>query len=312
MDYHPNGAEPGTAPSGRTADSALRERRLQHGLSPHDVAARVRVHPTTVLRWERGERLPGPVHVRALAGALELETAEVAGFFDAFRAPPAPAAAMPARALRSLRRRASVPAARLAATVGVPPATVYNWEAGRARLPLEHLPKLADVLRVECDALRVLLARVPVETASKPPGPLRRMRHRAGLSQAAVARRIGASRHLVGSWERGDQQPPLVAVRRLARVYGVPVAVVARAAGVRPPELLDPRRWSPGDLAAVLKVLRHWSGLRQRDVAERCGCSVAAVRAWEAGRGVPLPVRRQRLEALFGLPQDALVRALPR
>jgi transcriptional regulator with XRE-family HTH domain len=319
LQHHANGAKTGTNLVPRTADPALRstplrEHRLHHRLSPDELATRIGVHPTTVLRWERGDRLPGPSHLKALAGELGLETAEVAGFFDAFRTstPRAPTNALPARSLRVLRHRAQVPAVRLAETVGVPPATVYNWEAGRARLPLEHLPKLARVLRLDLDALRDLIARPPAKAARRPPGPLRRMRHRTGLTQAVVARRIGTSRHLVGSWERGEQRPPLSAVRRLAGVYGMPVSAVARAAGVRPPELLDPRSWSPGDFPAALRVLRQWSGLRQRDVAERCGCSVAAVRAWEAGRGVPLPARRRRLEEIFGLRPDALVRALPR
>jgi transcriptional regulator with XRE-family HTH domain len=316
--HDPNRVETGTGLAPRSPDPAprttLRERRLQHRLSPVDVAARVGVHPTTVLRWERGERLPGPTHLTALAGALGLETVEVARFFDAFRSRTSSArpTTLPARSLRTLRHHAQVPATRIAETVGVPPATVYNWEAGRARLPLEHLPKVADVLSLDLESLRDLLVRPPAPKPARPPRPLRQMRHRTGLPQAVVAARIGASRHLVGAWERGEQTPPLAAVRGLAAVYGVPVAAVARAAGVRPPELLDPRRWSAGDLPAVLRVLREWSGLRQRDVADRCGCSVAAVRAWEGGRGVPLPARRRRLEQVFGLTPDALLRALPR
>ena len=92
----------------------------------------------------------------------------------------------------------------------------------------------------------------------------------------------------------------------------MPVSTVARAAGVQPPELLDPRRWTPGDLPGALRVLRQWSGLTQREVAVHCACSVAAVRAWERGRCVPRPAGLRRLEELFGLGPDALVRALPR
>ena len=36
------------------------------------VAGALGVHPSSVLRWERRERLPGPVHIRRLAAALEL------------------------------------------------------------------------------------------------------------------------------------------------------------------------------------------------------------------------------------------------
>jgi transcriptional regulator with XRE-family HTH domain len=295
---------------GALPPSFLRDRRAQHRLSPDDLAARVGVHPASVLRWERGERLPGPSHVTALAHALALETAEVAAFFDTFRQPAKSDVGVRGHGLRLLRTLARIPAVRVAETVGVPPATVYNWEAGRARLPVEHLPALADTFRLEVEALHDLLRRAPAAQTPESRSPLRRMRHRSGLPQAAVADRIGVSRHLVGSWERGVR-PPLFAVRRLASVYGLPVSVVARAAGVSPPTLLDPHRWTAGDLPAVLRVLRQWTGMTQVEVAERCGCSVAAVRAWERGRCVPRPVTMRRLEDIFGLARDALLGAVP-
>jgi transcriptional regulator with XRE-family HTH domain len=303
--------ESGTHAPARPSLTYLRERRLRRGIAPEDLAARLGVHPTSIHRWERGERLPGPDHVRALADALEVETARISAFFDRFRAPREPAQGVRGHGLRQLRARAQLPAVRLAATVGVPPATVYNWERGRARLPADHLPALAEVFRLEVETLRDLLVTTPPVGPGAAMPPLRRMRHRSGLSQAHVAQRIGFSRHLVGNWERGAR-PPLVAVRRLAALYGVPAGTVARAAGVAAPELLDPRNWSAGDLPAVLRVLRRWSGLTQRDVAAHCGCSVDAVRGWERGRAVPRQPRLlRRLEVLFGLPPEALVSALP-
>jgi transcriptional regulator with XRE-family HTH domain len=125
-----------------------------------------------------------------------------------------------------------------------------------------------------------------------------------------VAARIGAGRHSVSAWERG-QRPPLAAVRLLAGVYGVPVARVARAAGVTPPRLLDRRTWAPGDLPGVLETVRLWAGLTQAEVAERLMCSASSVRGWENGRGVPGRALRQRLERLYGLPEGELLRAYP-
>ncbi|MDQ4051597.1 MAG: helix-turn-helix domain-containing protein, partial [Actinomycetota bacterium] len=180
-----------------------------------------------------------------------------------------------------------------------------------ARIPVRHVPALADLLRIETTALLGLLDQWPAETQPPPAvSELRRLRRRTGLSQSRVAARIGVSRHSLGAWERGGR-PPLSVLRPLAGVYGVPVATVARAAGVRAPSLLDRRRWAAGDLADVLVTLRQWAGIGQRELAERCRRSVSTVRGWEHGRGTPRPSSRRRLERLYGLPEGALLIAYP-
>lgn len=293
-------------------DTFLRDQRRTHALSAQDVARRLEVHPGSVLRWERRERLPGPLHVKALAHTLALDTSTVAGFFDDARPASLPADGIRGPGLRAVRLAAGVPVRAIATRLGVPPASVYNWEHGRARIPSALVPSLADLLGIDAPALTELVRRPPAGPAARTPtaSPLRRLRRRTGLSQEAVAHRIGATRHRLGAWERGAP-PPLWAVRRLARVYGVPVLAVARATGVTAPPLLDRRRWSAGDLPAVLVVLRRWSGLTQRDVAERCGCRTPTVGTWERGRARPAARTRRRLEELYGLPEGALLAAYP-
>ena len=195
----------------------------------------------------------------------------------------------------------------MAAAAAVPVSTVYNWEAGRARIPDRHLPPLADALGLDPTALRDLLLRAPVAGPAlrHHESPLRRLRSRRGLTQDAAARHIGVSRHTLGGWERGTR-PPLHALRHLAATYGVPVAAVAEATGVPAPRELDPRAWRPGDLPHVLRALRAWSGLTQREVAAACECSAEAVRAWENGRGGPRPATRGRLEGLYRLAPGTL------
>jgi transcriptional regulator with XRE-family HTH domain len=240
----------------------LRERRLSRALSAEQLADQLGVHPASVLRWERRERLPGPRHIHGLASSLAVDPAAVARFFDEARTPTAePPSGLRAPGLRELRSAARLPA------------------PARAVPAAEH--------------------------------PLRRLRRRTGLSQSVVAERIGVSRHSVSAWERG-QVAPLGAVRRLSSVYGVPVAAVARAAGVAPPPLLDPRAWTPGDLPEALRTQRAWSGRTQAELAARVGCSADAVRAWERGRAVPSASFRARLEEAYGLGEEALVSAFPR
>ena len=291
----------------------LRDRRMSRSLTAADLAARVGVHPTSILRWERRDRLPGPSHIRRLARNLAVETAEIASFFDDVRPPSQwDVDTVRGHGLRPLRQAARVPAARLAVAAGVPTASVYNWEAGRARVPCRHLPALAEQLGLDAATLRRLLSSAPAEvaTAEASASELRRLRRRTGMSQAQVATRIGAGRHSVSAWERG-QRPPLPALRLLAGVYGVPVARVARAAGVTPPRLLDRRAWTSGELPGVLETVRRWAGLTQAQVADGVSCSVSSVRSWENARGVPGPNLRRRLEAFYGLPDGALLKAYP-
>lgn len=288
----------------------LRTRREQRQMSADDLARHLAVHRNSVLRWERRERLPGPDHVRALARTLDLDTSVVAGFFDAARVPAAPATGVRGHGLRSVRRAARVPVSRIADDLGVRAATVYNWEAGRARIPDEHLPRLAALVGTSEPRLRQALRSALVIEQAAPVSPLRRLRRRSGLSQEAVARRIGVSRHRIGAWERGTR-PPLWAVRALAAAYGVPVSSLARVTGLPAPPLLDRRRWERGDLPRVLWTLRAWSGLPQREVAARCGVHPTSVRAWEAGRTVPGTRSRERLERLYGLATGDLWAAYP-
>lgn len=293
----------------------LRSERARRGLRATDLAQEIGVHPMSILRWERRERLPGPVHIHALARALELEPAHVAGFFDDARPAAAASATAPShrgQALRGLRWHRSVSAAHLADQVGVPASTIYNWEAGRARIPAARIAGLAKALGLSADVLVAQLdAPTTVLGRPRPPvSPLRRLRHRARLSQARAAAAAGVDRHALGSWERGAGTPPLAAIRRLAAAYGAPVAHVARAVGIEPPHLLDRTRWRPGDLPGVIRTLREWAGLTQGELASRCGCSAAAVRTWESARVVPSGRMVARLELAFGLPAGALSAAL--
>lgn len=290
----------------------LRSRRVLLALSAAELAVDLGVHPTSIHRWERRERLPGPTHIVQIARRLQLPTQEVARFFDAVRpAPAGPPPGVRGTGLRSLRRRAGLGAARIADVLGVPTSSVYNWEAGRARIPDRYLAPIASLLGLTPGGLRESLRAAPPEPVGPEPARgLRRLRLRSGLSQARVAELIGISRRTLGAWERGAR-PPLHAIRRLAETYGVCVSDVAAAAGVTGPRWLDRRTWQPGDLPHVLRVLREWSGLTQRELAERIGCSRDATRAWESGRGTPRRPLRQRLEQVYGLPPDTLLVAYP-
>ncbi|WP_183098543.1 helix-turn-helix transcriptional regulator [Nocardioides pelophilus] len=289
-------------------DTLLRRERTQRQLRPEDLARQLGVHPMSVLRWERRERLPGPAHLYPLATALELDPTRVIEFFDAARSRVAPPESVRGHGLRRLRQQAGIPAVTIAAELGVRASTVYNWEAGRARIPHPHLEPLARLLRLSTPDLVARLRAAPATRAPRPAPTtaLGRIRRRSRLSIQQAAAAADVRRHALSEWERGLGTPPLAAARRLARAYGVPLAEVASAAGVRPPRLLDARQWQPGDFPEVLRCLRAWTGLTQRELAVRAGCSPESVRSWEAGRAAPRPPSLRRVEQAFGLAGHAL------
>ena len=212
---------------------------------------------------------------------------------------------------RALRARRGARADDVALALGVPPSTVYNWEQGRAGIPLALLDPLAGWAELEAAVLVQVLARPRPVVTGHPRSALSRARRRRGWSQERLAREVGVSRGLVGEWERGQRRPELFRIRLLARALAQPVSRIAADFDVPAPAILEPRSWSPGDLPEVLRVLRAWSGLRQRDVAERCGCSVEAVRGWERGRSTPRPRLQATLEQLYRLPSASLASAAP-
>lgn len=289
-------------------DTLLRRERTQRQLRPEDLARQLGVHPMSVLRWERRERLPGPGHIYPLATALELDPTRVIEFFDAARGPAAPPEGVRGHGLRRLRQQAEVPVVEIAAALGTRASTVYNWEAGRARIPRALLDPLARLLRLSTADLVAALRSAPATRPARPAPStaLARLRRRSRLTLRQAATAADVRPRALADWERGRGTPSLAAARRLARGYGVPLAEVATAAGVHPPRLLDARQWRPGDLPEVLRCLRAWTGLTQRELAVRAGCSPESVRSWEAGRAAPRPPNLRRVEQAFGLAGGAL------
>lgn len=290
-------------------DNLLRATRRSRGLSAEYVARSLGVHRMTVTRWERRERLPGGDHVTRLANLLELDRRELTAFFDAVRPPSAGLGPARGHGLRALRRRASIPVRRLAEQLQVNSARIYGWESGTVPIPRHHLPKIAAELGLAPTELEHRLRPMPAtaEGGVSAPSRLERIRRRAGLTKTQVAKRVRVHPSTISKWERGAA-PPLVMLRRLARVYGLSTGVLAEAAGVRPPRVLAPSRWTSGDLPDVIRAFRAWHGLTQSEIAALVGRDVGQIQRWEAGRAVPSVATLKALNAALGLPAGELLR----
>ncbi|ONI92932.1 hypothetical protein ALI22I_01085 [Saccharothrix sp. ALI-22-I] len=301
------------APDGGGAPTipSLRTVRLDLGLTSREVAESVGVTTACLLRWERRQRTPDPVLAAALADALRLEPERVEAFFAEGPEHPLVDDTVPGHGLRALRRDLGLPARHIADALRVTVGTVYNWERGGSRLPVRLLAPLAECLGTGSDELARALRESPrcARTVVRLSGELARLRDLAGYSQVKVAHLLGVSRTTLRGWERGDAVAPWHAIRLMASLYEVPVAAVATAARAGKPAFLSPEAWLPGDLPEVLRVLRQWNGLTQAQVAQRCTTSTDSVRGWERGRQQPGLYPRRRLESLYRLAADSLLRA---
>lgn len=287
----------------------LRVARLARGLSAPELAGRLGVHPQTVIRWERFDRFPGPLHLAALADALDVPRQVVLDVLAPHRPSNPVDDGYRGAGLRVLRRRQGVPVRLIAADVGVTESTVYNWEHDRVRLPRQRLPLLAECLGLSVPEVTAFLRqhRGPVQIKHRRPlRPLGRIRHRAGFTVREAARLAGIPRQRLAQLESGHPFTRRSEVLGLARTYRRSPAALLRIHPVEEPLLLDRGSWAGVDPGRLLRALRRWSGETQASLATALGCSTAAVRSWERGAVVPPPRRRRQLEGHWRLPDGAL------
>ena len=85
----------------------------------------------------------------------------------------------------------------MAAMLGVRPATVGRWERDQKRPAVKLMPGVLMLLGPGSSATR----------KSLPEERLLSARQLLGLSQAALAEKLGVDRGTVGDWERGVRRP---------------------------------------------------------------------------------------------------------
>ena len=91
----------------------------------------------------------------------------------------------------------------VALELGVSVQTVVNWERNRTRVATRFLPKVVAFLGYD-----------PQEDSGHLGGRIRALRERQGLSQVALAAKLGLNASTVVAWERGRVRRPFHEVRR--------------------------------------------------------------------------------------------------
>jgi hypothetical protein len=102
---------------------------------------------------------------------------------------------------------------------------------------------------------------------------LREARLRAGLSQAALARRAGKPTSTIGRWERGEVLPSLETLRTVIRACGLELTFHLTTAGNEAHDLslierslaLAPAERVAGTVGAANAIARLWSRAPRAD-----------------------------------------------
>jgi DNA-binding transcriptional regulator YiaG len=192
----------------------LRSMRDRLELTQRDLAELVQVSPTTIASWESGSTKPTLENMGALSAVREMTEAEVNSALgrEGLSRP------LSADEIRAIRLRLGVSQAKFGKLLGVSTNTVSGWEKGRTS-PRERSLRAINELAVgkPIDASHARFVGAPEGTNTVPekapdkeqltPEDIARIRADAGLSQSAMARKIGVSVNTIGNWENGHSHP---------------------------------------------------------------------------------------------------------
>lgn len=124
------------------------------------------------------------------------------------------------------------------------------------------------------------------------------LRKQSGLSQNAVADRLGVNQQSVCRWEGRAIALNVRYIRPLSRLYGVPVGVVVDAAAESATTVSTAGR--------VILLLREERGWSREFIAAGLGIREDTVRRWETGYAHPSADSRDALADLFGMDRASL------
>jgi len=116
-----------------TLGDHIRARRLDLNLLQKEVADQIGVHELTITNWEDNATVPEVRYIPAIIQFLGYN--------------PLPAAITLPERLASARRALGLSQRKMAARLGVDPATLMGWEAGRHQLTQRNLDLIGRILQ---------------------------------------------------------------------------------------------------------------------------------------------------------------------
>lgn len=147
-------------------------------------------------------------------------------------------------------KSSKIPVTKLARAIGVSPAAVYSWKAGRRFPSAEAQRKLAGIVSGKTPTNTTTRRAANLSDSGFKPSDLRSTREAHGLSRGALASRLGVSSSSLFNWESGKSVPQGQNLAKIARFMSE-VQPVQRATAV---EKAPPRErvGSPGSPEAAL------------------------------------------------------------
>ena len=292
--------------TGGPDSTPLAKARHTLGLSLATLGGRVGVSPSTLSRWEGGERGPHNSLYPALALALECSIADVHRMFAEYSTSVRNTVG-PLPGLGAMLKDRDMGVEDLARATGADTAIAAEWASGRRPVPYHVVSHIEELIGMRFADQRETLRR------RRAPGrgtesPLRRRRMQQGLTQSELAQRIGIAPNSIGCWEVGHRNPNVTQVRVLSRVLECSPAELGRELGVAIPQKPDPEQWLQRDLGGLLCALRQASGLTKAQVGRCVGRTSSTVRNWELGRTTPPSHVRVRLAQLYAVNPVSLER----
>jgi transcriptional regulator with XRE-family HTH domain len=261
-------------------------------LSVARAAALIGVHATTLTRWEHGHR-PYTRQLPMIAAVLRLDKKTVETLAGPAPRRPGRRHSGPVSPLAAARLAAGLNRVDIGRLMHVGPATVYRWECGDVRPPVDRLAALATALRLTRPQLDDALAGHPpsrFDGVILPGLGAALRRHGVGTRHASCILRVSPS--TMSYWETGRTRVPMHAVRALADACSVdPEELIRRGRTVVPRARRTP-----------LAALRHSAGMTQREAAAMLGVSVSTLSRYENGsRAVMFPLAR-KLAHIYAVP----------
>lgn len=292
----------------------VRARRKALGLSQSAVAEKVGVATTTISFWETGRCRPRPDAAAKLMQVLgeqmnPLLLSEAAWGSDkprvrqssaAQRGVSTTVAAAVKRStkakkrqsfdrhwIRQRRKALGLSQARVADAVGVSPATVASWEAGRSKPRNDCAKKLYKTLGKNSFLAAEFADKTTIDGAW-----IRSRRKELSMTQAQLAEKIGVVPLTISCWESGRTNPRPHSAKKLSDVL---------SRGGIADRAVQSARWID---RAWIAERRKKLGLSQPGLADLIGVGPATIWCWENGRSRPRMKYVRKLRSVLRVRPD--------
>lgn len=211
--------------------------------------------------------------------------------------------------LEASRTRAGMRRVDLADRLGVSEETIRLWEKGAVQPTADNLARLIPVLAIEASHWQ-LPADVVAPAEDEFPALARRLReerHALGLTQAAVAVRLGVAQATYAGWETGRSTPGPQHTAVVANLLAMTADEVESLGDA--PFVVEHAEWPA--FGQLVGARRQALRLTRADLADALGVSPRAVMSWELGYRRPQPAQIAAVAQVLGVSAATLVENLP-